>query len=134
MISVYTLSVVNFSSFYKENELLKTKNWFGQTFSNELSQELHVLEKKIKKLTFSNEHHELVSLRITHLDIYILNCITKKFNVFDSYASRHFPLTIKKSDIDFWKISRPVHTNNAALDSQQQQQHTQLLRRMMCKT
>ena len=51
MLRKICLLSVRHLAFFTKNELVKMQNSFGQTFSNELSQELYVLEKKAKIYT-----------------------------------------------------------------------------------
>ena len=51
MLRKICLLSVRHLAFFTKNESVKMKNSFGQTFSNELSQELYVLEKKVKLRT-----------------------------------------------------------------------------------
>ena len=48
MLRKICLLSVRHLAFFTKNESVKMQNSFGQTFSNELSQELYVLEKKVK--------------------------------------------------------------------------------------
>ena len=60
-------------AFFTKNESVKMQNSFGQTFSNDLSQELYLLEKKLKLGTCYVKKEGYCLILFTQL-IYVTYC------------------------------------------------------------